>query len=96
MAGYVKAWQSGSAGQIISTRAAVMKVVAFHSANEDEVVSFYDLEQAPSNGETAYEWHLYGKGVFELTIPEDGVIFENGIYVDPGENAVVTVFYRSV
>ena len=96
MAGYVKAWQGNSAGQIISTRAAVMKVVAFHSANEDEVVSFYDLKQAPSNGETAYEWHMYGKGISELTIPEDGVIFENGIYVDPPSGTIVTVFYRSV
>lgn len=96
MSGYTKAWQSGSAGQIIATRAAVLKVVGYHPANEDEVVSFYDLKSAPTNGETAYEWHLYGKGVFELVIPEEGVIFENGIYVSPPSGTVATVFYRSV
>jgi len=96
MAGHCKAWQGTAAALIIPSRAAILKVLAFHSANEDSIVSFYDLDHAPTNGETAYEWHIYGKGISELTIPLDGVIFESGIYVSPPASAVVTVFYRGV
>jgi hypothetical protein len=96
MAGHVKAWQGTAPALIIPTRAAILKVVAFHSANEDNIAYFYDLDRAPTNGEFAYEWHLYGKGSFELEMPLDGVLFESGIYVTPGDHSVVTVFYRGV
>lgn len=96
MDGHCKAWQGSTAGLVIPTRAAILKVLAFHSANEDSIVSFYDLGHAPNNGEAAYERHLYGKGISELTIPLEGVVFERGIYVSPPASAVVTVFYKGV
>jgi hypothetical protein len=96
MAGHVKAWQGTAAALLIPTRAAIQKVVAFHSATGDNISYFYDLNRANTDGDTGYEWHVYTKGTFELEMPLDGVIFEQGIYVVPGENTVVTVFYRGV
>jgi len=96
MAGHVRAWQGSSPALIIPTRAAIQKVVAFHSANEDRISYFYDLNRANTGGDVGYEWHIYGKGTFELEMPLDGVIFEQGIYVVPGASTVVTVFYKGV
>lgn len=96
MAGHVRAWQGTAAALIIPTRAAIQKVVAFHSANEDRISYFYDLNRANAGGDVGYEWHVYGKGTFELEMPLDGVIFERGIYVVPGTSTVVTIFYRGV
>lgn len=96
MAGHVKAWQGVAPAQIITSRAAILKVVGFHSANEDNISYFYDLNRVPTEGDVAYEWHLYGKGMYELEMPLDGVIFESGIYVIPGDDSVITVFYRGV
>ncbi len=96
MAGHVKAWQGTAPALVIPTRAAILKVFAFHSANEDNISYFYDLDRAATEGDTGYEWHVYGKGSFDLVMPLDGVIFESGIYVVPGDDSVITIFYRGV
>lgn len=96
MAGHVKAWQSAAAGLVIPTRAAILKVLAFHSTTADEIVKFYDFNRAATESDIAYEWHLYAKGQHELDMPLEGVIFECGIYVVPSAHSLVTVFYRGV
>lgn len=96
MSGHVKAWQGTAAALIIPTRAAIQKIVAFHSATVDAISSFYDLNRANTGDDVGYQWHTYGKGITELEMPLDGVIFEQGIYVVPGANTIVTVFYRGV
>lgn len=96
MDGHCKAWQGVAAALVIPTRAAIQKVVAFHSANEDKITYFYDLNRANTGGDVGYEWHVYGKGISELTIPLEGVVFERGIYVSPPASAIVTVFYKGV
>lgn len=96
MNGHCMAWQGTAAALVIPTRAAIQKVVAFHSASEDNISYFYDLNRANTGGDVGYEWHIYGKGTFELEMPLDGVIFERGIYVVPGASTVVTVFYKGV
>lgn len=92
----IQAAQQTASGQVTTQRARYKKLFVQHAGGGDEEVRFYDLDAAPVGGEPYYSFWAYGKGNFTLEIPEEGVIFQRGIYVQLPEGSYVTVtsFYE--
>lgn len=74
----------------------IRKVMVMHSGGSDAVVKFYDLAAAPSGGESFYSINAYGKGVTQIDMPDPGVEFYLGMYIDLPTDCVVTVWYEAI
>lgn len=95
MTGVIKAVQVTASGLIVNKRVMFKQVLVFSSVTQDHVIEFYDRTTAPSNGDPHYHFDTYGKGVFNVPMPEPGVLFDDGIYVVvPASGVTVTVFYE--
>lgn len=95
MTGVIKAVQVTASGLIVNKRVMFKQVLVFASTNNDHVIEFYDRTTAPSDGDPHYHFDTYGKGVFNVPMPEPGVLFDDGIYVVvPASGVTVTVFYE--
>lgn len=95
--GVIKAVQLTASGLVVGKRALFKQVLIFSSAASDQIIEFYDRTTAPSNGDPHYHFDTYGKGVFNVPMPEPGVLFDDGIYVVvPASGVTVTVFYEEV
>lgn len=92
----VQAVQITADGSIVAKRCLMKKMMAMHSGGADAVIKFYDLAAAPSGGESYYEFNAYGKGVFQVEMPDDGILFKNGVYVDLPADCNITVWFEEV
>ena len=92
----IQAAQQSVSGLVTTQRARYKKLFVQHSGGGDEEIRFYDLDSAPTGGEPYYSFWAYGRGNFTLEMPEEGVIFQNGIYVQlpEGSSVTVTSFYE--
>jgi hypothetical protein len=93
----IKAVQLTASGLVVEKRALFKQVLVFASTNNDHIIEFHDRTTAPSNGDPHYHFDTFGKGVFNVPMPEPGVLFDDGIYVVmPATGVTVTVFYEEV
>lgn len=97
MSGIIKAVQLSASGLVVAKRALFKQVLVFASVSQDHVVEFYDRATAPGDIDPHYHFDTYGKGVFNVSMPDPGVLFDDGIYVVvPEVGVTVTVFYEEV
>ena len=92
----VKVAQVSADGLAFSGHHIVRKVMVMHSGGSDAVVKFYDLAAAPTGGEPYYSINAYGKGVTQIDMPDPGVVFFNGMYVDLPTDCVATIWYEAL
>ena len=90
----VSAVQLSATGLVTAQRAYVLKVTVFHTGGGDAELKFYDLDAAPVGGEPYYHYYVYGKDIQSEDMPEPGILFEKGIYVDLPTDCKCTVFYN--
>ena len=93
----VQVAQQSASAQVTTQRARYRKLFVQHAHGSDEEIRFYDTDTAPTGGEPYSSFWAYGKGNFTLEMPDEGVIFNRGIYVSlPGGSSHVTVtsFYE--
>ena len=92
----VQAAQQSVSGLVTAQRVRYRKLFVQHAGGGDEEIRFYDLGAAPEGGEPYYSFWAFGKGNFTLEMPDEGVIFQNGVYVALPEGSYVTVtsFYE--
>lgn len=65
-----------------------------HSSGSDAIIKFYDRTSAPGESDPFYEFNAYGKGVFQVDMPDDGVLFTQGVYIDIPASTTITVWYE--
>lgn len=92
----ILASQQTASGQVTTQRARFRKLFVQHAGGGDEELRFYDLNSAPTGGEPYYSFWAYGKGNFTLEIPDEGVTFQNGIYIvmPAGSYVIATSFFE--
>jgi len=91
----VKAVQLSADGMAFVGNNLVRKVMVMHSGGSDAVVKFYDLAAAPSGGESFYTINAYGKGLTQVDMPDPGIEYYNGMYIDLPADCSVTVWYET-
>ena len=92
----IRATQLTGSGLVTAKRARFRKLLVQHLGGGDEEIKFYDLDTAPVGGEPYYTFWAFGKGTYEVNMPDEGVIFQNGIYIsdDGASAALITVFFE--
>jgi hypothetical protein len=90
----VQAVQLSATGVFVPHRCLMKKMLVMHSAGADAILKFYDTTTPPGVGDPHYTFDAYGKGVFQVDMPGDGVMFTEGIYVEVPPDADVTVWYE--
>ena len=81
-------------GVAISGHCRMLKTMVMHSAGSDAIVKYYDLDTAPTGGEPFYSINAYGKGITQVDMPGDGMIFADGVYIDLPADCTVTIWYE--
>ncbi len=92
----IKISQVTADGMAFTGHNIVRKVMVMHSGGSDAVIKFYDLAAAPSGGEPYYSFNAYGKGVTQIDMPDPGVEFYEGMYIDLPTDCTVTVWYEAI
>jgi len=90
----VQVAQIATTGTAVTGRCYMKKMMAMHSAGADAILKFYDLTSAPGETDPYYEFNAYGKGVFQVDMPDDGILFLTGVYIDIPADCDVTVWYE--
>ncbi len=90
----VMAVQLSATGLVTTSRAYFLKVLIFHSGGGDAELKFYDLDAAPVGGEPYYHYYVYGKSIQGTDMPEPGILFDKGIYVELPTDCKCTVFFN--
>jgi hypothetical protein len=88
--------ERSTTGTAFVGRHIIRKVMVMHSAGSDANVKFYDLATAPVGGEPHYTINAYGKGLTQIDMPNPGVEFYEGMYVDLPASCIITVWYEAV
>jgi hypothetical protein len=86
--------QLSADGQAFTGRRVVRKVMVMHSGGSDAIVKFYDLAAAPTGSEPYYSINAYGKGITQVDMPDPGIEFYEGLYIDIPTDCVVTTWYE--
>ena len=90
----IQAKQLSTSGVAVGQRSYMKKIMVMHSAGSDAVIRFYDRTTAPGQSDPFYEVNAYGKGVLQVDMPDDGVLFNTGVYVVIPASCIVTVWYE--
>jgi hypothetical protein len=64
-----------------------------HDSGTSGNIILYDNDSAAS-GDVVMEVDEKGAGTFGMTVPGDGIIFDNGLYVSLPANTSITVFIQ--
>ena len=64
-----------------------------HDSGTSGNIILYDNDSAAS-GDVVMEVDEKGAGAFGMTVPGDGIIFNNGLYVSLPANTSITVFIQ--
>lgn len=88
--------QLSASGVAVNKRCHMKKMMAMHSSGSDAILKFYDKASVPGIDDPFYTFNAYGKGVFQVDMPGDGVFFNNGVYIDIPASLEVTVWYEEV
>jgi hypothetical protein len=91
----VQAIQRTTDGVAVSGHCRMLKTMVMHSGGSDAVVKYYDRTTAPGEADPFYSINSYGKGLTQVDMPGDGIIFANGIYIDLPADCNVTVWYET-
>jgi hypothetical protein len=92
----LKAKQLTAAGLVTGKRALFKQLIVSHPISADSEYRFYDLTAAPAGSEPYYTFDVYGKGQQVFTLPEPGVLFDDGIYATVVSGTKITVIYEEV
>jgi hypothetical protein len=90
----VHAIQVEADGLAITGRFYLRQVCVSHKGSADVDINIYDQVTAPSGGDIPHcQVPALGKGVNTIPVPDPGILFMNGAYVDVPSNTKVVIFY---
>jgi len=90
----LKAKQITASGLVSGVRSHFRQLLVFSPVANDSIIKFYDRTTPPGVDDPHYHFDTYGKGVFNFPIVGDGVLFDDGIYVEVPTGLIVTVLYE--
>jgi hypothetical protein len=82
-------------GLAITGRFYLKQVCVVHKGNADVDIDIYDQLTAPGGGDTPHcQIPALGKGVNTIPVPNPGMLFFTGAYVDLPANTSIVLFYE--
>jgi hypothetical protein len=79
----------------ITGRFYLRQVCVVHKGSGDVDINIYDQLTAPSGGDTPHcQIPALGKGVNTIPVPNPGMLFLTGAYVDLPTNTSIVLFYE--
>jgi hypothetical protein len=95
MATKVEAVQLSADGLAITGRFYLRQVCVSHKGSADVTIDIYDKTTAPAGGDVPHcQVPALGKGVNTIPVPDPGILFLNGAYIDLPADTSVVVFYE--
>jgi hypothetical protein len=95
MSAGVEVIQVTTDGLAITGRFYLRQVCVVHKGSGDVDVNIYDQLTAPSGGDTPHcQIPALGKGVNTIPVPNPGMLFLTGAYVDLPTNTSIVLFYE--
>jgi hypothetical protein len=97
MSAGVEVIQVTADGLAITGRFYLRQVCVVHKGSGDVDVDIYDQLTSPSGGDTPHcQIPALGKGVNTIPVPNPGMLFLTGAYVDLPTNTSIVLFYEKV
>jgi len=97
MSAGVEVIQVTTDGLAITGRFYLRQVCVVHKGSGDVDVDIYDQLTAPAGGDTPHcQIPALGKGVNTIPVPNPGMLFLTGAYVDLPTNTSIVLFYEKV
>jgi len=95
MSAGVEVIQVTTDGLAITGRFYLRQVCVVHKGNADVDVDIYDQLTAPGQGDLPHcQIPALGKGVNTIPVPNPGMLFLTGAYVDLPANTSIVLFYE--
>jgi hypothetical protein len=95
MSAGVEVIQVTTDGLAITGRFYLRQVCVVHKGTGDVDIDIYDQLTAPSGGDTPHcQIPALGKGVNTIPVPNPGMLFLTGAYVDLPTNTSIVLFYE--
>jgi len=82
-----------ASGILANCRGRLKGFIINHDSGTSGNIILYDNDSAAS-GDVVMEVDEKGAGTFGMTVPGDGIIFDNGLYVSLPANTSITVFIQ--
>jgi hypothetical protein len=82
-----------ASGVLANCRGRLKGFIINHDSGTSGNIILYDNDSAAS-GDVIMEVDEKGAGTFGMTVPGDGIIFDNGLYVSLPANTSITVFIQ--
>jgi hypothetical protein len=82
-----------ASGVLANCRGRLKGFMVNHDSGTSGNIILYDNDSAAS-GDVVMEVDEKGAGAFGMTVPGDGIIFDNGLYVSLPANTSITVFIQ--
>ena len=82
-----------ASGVLANCRGRLKGFIINHDSGTSGNIILYDNDSAAS-GDVVMEVDEKGAGTFGMTVPGDGIIFDNGLYVSLPANTSITVFIQ--
>jgi hypothetical protein len=82
-----------ASGVLANCRGRLKGFIVNHDSGTSGNIILYDNDSAAS-GDVVMEVDEKGAGTFGMTVPGDGIIFDNGLYVSLPANTSITVFIQ--
>jgi hypothetical protein len=82
-----------ASGILANCRGRLKGFMVNHDSGTSGNIILYDNDSAAS-GDVVMEVDEKGAGTFGMTVPGDGIIFDNGLYVSLPANTSITVFIQ--